>query len=281
MAESLPFAVIDYPAIDPVLVEIFGLPIRWYSLAYLGGLILGWLWMRRMVPVLKTPVSRADLDDYLLWATFGVILGGRLGYVLFYKPLFFAANPLAILQLWDGGMSFHGGMLGTLIATVLFCRRRSIPIFRFADMLVCAVPIGLFLGRIANFINGELWGRPTDVAWAMIFPSDPAQVPRHPSQLYEAGLEGLLLFILLNALAFKSRLGTDRPGTTTGIFFIGYGLARYIVEFARAPDAHLGLIGEFISMGQILSLPMLAIGLWFLWQAGRRAPSHLPSGSRP
>jgi len=280
MAHSLPIAVIDYPEIDPVLVEIFGLPIRWYSLAYLGGLILGWLWMRRMAPVLKTPVTRIQLDDYLLWATFGVILGGRLGYVLFYKPLFFATHPLAILQLWDGGMSFHGGMLGTLLATVLFCRRHGIPIFRFADMLVCAVPIGLLLGRIANFINGELWGRPSDVPWAMIFPRDPAQLPRHPSQLYEAGLEGIALFLLLNFLAFRTRLGPERPGAIAGVFFIGYGASRYLVEFARAPDSHLGLLGDIASMGQLLSLPMIAIGAWFVWKSGRLAGAQSGPGFR-
>jgi len=281
MPEAFPLAVIPYPEIDPVLVEIFGLPIRWYSLAYLGGLILGWLWMRRLAPVIKTPVTRLQLDDYLLWVTFGVILGGRLGYVLFYKPVFFLENPGATLQLWDGGMSFHGGMLGTLVATVLFCRRHAIPIFRFADLLVCAVPIGLLLGRIANFINAELWGRPTDMPWAMVFPTDPEQLPRHPSQLYEAGLEGLVLLVLLNGLALRSRLGIERPGTITGLFFIGYGLARYVVEFFRAPDAHLGLLAGLMSMGQLLSLPMIAIGVWFIWKAGRPAASRAGGGRGP
>jgi len=170
---------------------------------------------------------------------------------------------------------------GTLVATVLFCRRHAIPIFRFADLLVCAVPIGLLLGRIANFINAELWGRPTDMPWAMVFPTDPEQLPRHPSQLYEAGLEGLVLLVLLNGLALRSRLGIERPGTITGLFFIGYGLARYVVEFFRAPDAHLGLLAGLMSMGQLLSLPMIARGVWFIWKAGRPAASRAGGGRGP
>jgi len=280
MIKALPLAVIAYPEIDPVLVEIFGVPIRWYSLAYLGGLILGWLWMRRIAEVIGAPVTRRQFDDYLLWVTLGVILGGRLGYVLFYQPGFFLENPGAIFQLWEGGMSFHGGALGTAIATIAFCRHQGIPILRFSDVLVCAAPMGLFFGRIANFINGELWGRASDVPWAMVFPADPAQVPRHPSQLYEAALEGLVLFGLLNILAFTSRLGPDRPGALAGIFCIGYGAARYLVEFFRAPDPHLGLIGGIMSMGQILSLPLLAAGVWFLWHARQQAARSTPSGSR-
>lgn len=268
-----PAGGIPYPEIDPVLIEIFGLPIRWYSLAYLAGILLGWLWMRRMAPRVGVPVTRRQLDDFIMWATLGVILGGRLGYVLFYKPVDYLADPLAILRLWDGGMSFHGGLVGTTLAIVLFARNQRLPLYKFADLVAIAVPIGLFFGRLANFINGELWGRATDLPWAMVFPRDPAGLPRHPSQLYEALFEGVVLFALLNLLATRARLLERRPGTIVGLFFIGYGAARYLVEFAREPDAHLGLFAGIVSMGQILSLPMIAFGAWLVWQAGRAARS--------
>lgn len=264
----MPLAVIDYPEIDPVLVEIFGLPLRWYSLAYLGGLFLGWYWMRLVAQRRGVPVSVRQIDDFLAWATIGVILGGRLGYVLFYKPGFYLDHPLQALQIWDGGMSFHGGLLGVIAAIVLFSRKQGINPFRFSDLVACATPIGLFFGRIANFINGELWGRPTDAAWAMVFPRDPLQVPRHPSQLYEAALEGVVLFALINWMAFRS-CSLVRPGLLTGVFCAGYGLSRYFVEFAREPDTHLGLFAGFISMGQVLSLPMVAFGGWLIWRALR------------
>lgn len=262
---------IPYPEIDPVLVEIFGLPIRWYSLAYLAGILLGWLWMRRMAPRVGVPVTPRQLDDFIMWATLGVILGGRLGYVLFYRPAAYFDHPLSILRLWDGGMSFHGGLVGTTLMIIFFARTQRLPLFKFADLVAIAVPIGLFFGRLANFINGELWGRASDIPWAMVFPRDPLGLARHPSQLYEALLEGALLFLVLNLLALRGRLVARRPGTVVGLFFVGYGAARYLVEFAREPDAHLGLFGNFISMGQILSLPMIAFGAWLVWQAGRRS----------
>ena len=278
---SILLASLPYPDIDPVLARPFGFPIRWYSLAYLGGLILGWLWMRRMAPRIGTPITRQAIDDFLFWATLGVILGGRLGYVIFYKPGTYMADPMEILRLWDGGMSFHGGLIGTTLAILWFCRSRWIPLMRFADLVSLAVPIGLFFGRIANFINGELWGRPGDVPWAMVFPRDPLGVPRHPSQLYEAALEGIVLFLILNLVATHHDLARRRPGVVVGLFCAGYGVARFMVEFFREPDAYLGLIGGVISMGQILSLPLILFGAWLIWRALRVPPqAGRPTGGR-
>lgn len=273
MLDMSMMGVLAYPQIDPVLITIFGVPVRWYSLAYLGGLLLGWWWARRVAVRLAVPVTRLQIDDFLMWATFGVILGGRLGYVLFYKPMTYLSDPMAILRLWDGGMSFHGGLLGVVLAVILFCRKNRISLFRFSDMIATVAPIGLLLGRLANFINGELWGRAADLPWAMVFPYDPLQVARHPSQLYEAALEGLLLLLVLNFVVWRTSVAQRRPGLVSGLFFIGYGLSRYVVEFAREPDAHLGLLADFISMGQVLSLPMIAFGLWLVWQSGRQDAS--------
>ena len=272
-----------FPTIDPIAVEIGPFAIRWYALAYIAGLILGWRYMLRLTDDLprhtveiadengkpqkveEPVVSRLAVDDFLVWATIGVVLGGRLGYVLFYKPGFYLENPLNILTVWQGGMSFHGGLLGVCIATILFCRKRGIPLFRFADLLGCAAPIGLFFGRIANFINGELFGRAGDVPWAMVFPHGGPD-PRHPSQLYEATLEGLVLFVLL-AVLWRNQSLRDRPGMMAGIFFIGYGIARIIAEFFREPDAHLGFLFQGATMGQLLSVPMIAFGLWLIGRA--------------
>jgi phosphatidylglycerol---prolipoprotein diacylglyceryl transferase len=262
---------IPYPPIDPVLVAIGPFAIRWYALAYIAGLLLGWRYcvaLARRPPHVLTP---ADLDDFLVWATLGVVLGGRTGYVLFYKPGYYLENPLEIIQLWHGGMSFHGGAIGVVAALYLFCRRRNIPFLGLGDILVCAVPIGLFFGRIANFINGELFGRPSDVPWAMVFPSDPLRLPRHPSQLYEAGLEGLVLFVILFVLQRYTAV-RERPGLLAGVFLIGYGCARIIAEFFREPDAQLGFLVFGATMGQLLSLPLLAIGAYMIWRA-RRDPA--------
>lgn len=271
--------VLAYPEIDPVLVEIFGLPIRWYSLAYMAGLLFGWWWARKVAERTKTPVTRTDLDDFLTWAILAVILGGRLGYVLFYKPLAYIENPMTIFRLWDGGMSFHGGMLATTLAIIWFAKRRKIPLYRFADLIAAVVPVGLLLGRLANFINGELWGRATNLPWAMIFPSDPSGLPRHPSQLYEALLEGALLFLVLNWFVWRTDIMRRRPGFVVGLFFFGYGLSRFVIEYAREPDAHLGLFAGFISMGQILSLPMILFGLW-LMQDSKAALAREKAGAR-
>ena len=260
--------VIAYPAIDPVLFAWGPLVIRWYALAYVTGLLVGWrylLILARRPPQVATAVH---IDDFLVWATLGVILGGRLGYVLFYKPGFFFDNPLAIPQVWLGGMSFHGGMLGVAIATILFARQRTIPLFHFADLLACTAPIGLFLGRIANFINGELYGRASDVAWAMVFPRG-GPLARHPSQLYEAVLEGAVLFAVLFFLGRHEGL-RQRAGFLTGVFLAGYAVARGVAELFRQPDTHLGFLLGGTTMGQWLSIPMLGFGLYLILR--RRRP---------
>lgn len=253
---------IPYPVIDPVLVEIGPFAIRWYALAYLFGLILGWRYASWLAKRSQGRVAPIDIDDFLIWATAGVILGGRLGYVLFYRPEFYLANPLEIAKVWQGGMAFHGGLLGVVLAGVLFCRSRKLAVRPFADLIFCAAPIGLFLGRIANFINAELVGRPTEVPWAMIFPGHAE--PRHPSQLYQATLEGLVLFVLLHIL-WRLEAVRNRPGILSGAFLIGYGVFRSFAELFRQPDANLGVLFAGATMGQLLSLPMIAAGIALVW----------------
>lgn len=263
-------AAIPFPAIDPVLIEIGPFAIRWYALAYIVGLLLGWrycLYLASRPPYL---VTRDHIDDFFLWATLGVVLGGRLGYVLFYQSGYFLEHPLDILFVWQGGMSFHGGLVGVILAMHLFTRQRGLPFLALTDIVACATPIGLLLGRLANFINGELFGRPAEVPWAMVFPTG-GDLPRHPSQLYEAALEGLALFLVLFLLARFTR-SSERLGRLSGVFLIGYGIARIIVEFFREPDAQLGfLLGGTTTMGQLLSLPMIAFGLVLALRA-RPAP---------
>jgi len=255
---------IPYPAIDPVAVKIGPLAIRWYGLAYIVGLLLGWrytVWLAgqpRFNPAGSRPNAK-DLDDFLFWAMAGVLLGGRLGIVLFYKPSEYFADPISIFKIWEGGMSFHGGLLGVILAMILFARHIRIPFFCLADVVACATPIGLFFGRLANFVNGELWGRITDVPWAMVFPGAGPD-PRHPSQLYEAGSEGLILFAVLATLAQIAAVRT-RTGLLSGLFLIGYAVARSTCELFREPDSYLGFIIGGISMGQILSFPMLLAGI--------------------
>lgn len=253
-----------FPDIDPVLIQIGPFAIRWYALAYIAGLVLGW---RYVVALAQTPriwpgaapVTKLDVDDALLWAALGVIMGGRLGYVLVYNPAYFASHPLEIFYVWQGGMSFHGGAFGVLVAILLFARSRGIPPLSMMDLASAAAPIGLFFGRIANFINAELWGRVTDAPWGVIFPTG-GPLPRHPSQLYEAALEGIALFLLLRVLTHS--LGAlKKPGVTTGIFIAGYGVARTTVEFFREPDQQIGyLFGDWLTMGMILSVPMVLVG---------------------
>ena len=258
---------IPFPAIDPVLIEIGPFAIRWYALAYIAGLVLAWRycrWMTSLPPKRLTPVA---FDDFLLWATLGVVLGGRLGYVIFYKPGYFLYHPQEILFLWQGGMSFHGGLLGVLGAIFFFARKQGVHYFTLADIVGAATPIGLGLGRVANFINGELYGRTTTVPWSMVFPNGGPE-PRHPSQLYQAFLEGLLLFLALYILARRGAL--QRTGLLSGCFMIGYALSRMIAEFFREPDAHLGFILGPITMGQVLSLPMLIVGVIILVWAYRQ-----------
>ncbi|MFN3721848.1 MAG: prolipoprotein diacylglyceryl transferase [Paracoccaceae bacterium] len=285
---------IPFPNISPDIfaIEIFGmtLALRWYALAYIVGLIGGWRLvlstMRRPALWQNAPPMTADQVERLLtWVIIGVILGGRLGFVLFYQPGFYLQNPGAILRVWEGGMSFHGGFLGVAVAGTIFCRREGIPMRSAADVMALAAPLGLFLGRLANFINAELWGRPTTMPWGVAFPGEAAQAcpdvagicARHPSQLYEAVLEGFLLGIVLLWLAYR-RGWLKWPGALTGLFIAGYGAARFVVEFVRQPDAQfitqgnpLGLalhIGGYgLTMGQILSVPMIAVGLWLLLRA--------------
>ncbi len=266
--------LLTFPDIDPVAVNIFGLMIHWYAVMYLVGFAVGYVLMRRRLrhePYASIsrpkPWSPVDVEDLLLYAVAGVIGGGRLGYVLFYKPGFYLENPIDIFKLWEGGLSFHGGALGVVIALAIFAWRRGRPFLQVADFLVPAVPIGLAAGRIGNFINGELWGRAAsaDLPWAMIFPTG-GDVPRHPSQLYQALLEGLLLFVVLWLYARRPHY----RGQVAAVFLIGYGVLRFIVEFWREPDAYLGFLSLGLSMGQWLSAPMVLIGiiLW-LWSRGR------------
>lgn len=250
--------VLPFPDIDPIAVALGPVAIRWYSLAYIVGLVAGWRYCRRLAARPPKAIDPDAFDDFLLWATLGVVLGGRLGYVLFYKPAYFLANPLEIFVIWQGGMSFHGGAAGVILAIILFAWKRGVSWLSLGDLVVCAVPIGLFLGRLANFVNGELYGRAAEVHWAMVFPFDPEQVPRHPSQLYEAALEGIVLFLLLYLLVRRGWL--ERPGAIGGAFLAGYGVARIVVEFFREPDAHLGFLLGFTTMGQVLSLPLIIAG---------------------
>ncbi|HEV2162847.1 MAG TPA: prolipoprotein diacylglyceryl transferase [Stellaceae bacterium] len=263
---------IPFPPLNPIALSLGPFVVRWYALAYIAGLVIGWrycMWIASQPPRVA---RREDIDDFLVWATLGVIIGGRTGYVLFYRPEFYFANPNEILKLWHGGMSFHGGALGVLVAIWLFVRQRKLKFLAFADIIAPAVPMGLFFGRIANFINDELWGRVTDVPWAMVFPSDPDHLPRHPSQLYEATLEGLVLFLIL-FFVMRRTDARQRPGTLAGTFLIGYGVARIIGECFRQPDANLNFIFWDVTMGQILSVPVLILGIWLLWYA-RRQPKQ-------
>jgi phosphatidylglycerol---prolipoprotein diacylglyceryl transferase len=267
--------VIPFPAINPVLISIGPFAVRWYALAYIVGIIAGWFYARALIASEKlwggkAPFTVIDFDDFVIWITLGIILGGRLGYVLFYNLPHFAANPIEIFQLWNGGMSFHGGVIGCILAIVLFARRRHIPVLSLADVTAAVAPIGLFLGRLANFVNGELWGRPTDVPWAMIFPHG-GPIPRHPSQLYEATLEGVVLFIVL---VFLVRAGAlKRPGLMTGVFAIGYGCARIFCEFFREPDVQLGFLWGGLTMGMLLCVPLVIAGVAIVVVVLRRAPN--------
>jgi phosphatidylglycerol:prolipoprotein diacylglycerol transferase len=267
-------APLQFPQFDPVLVHLGPLSIRWYALAYITGLVVGWQVMRRLVRKPPEVATQAQTDDFLTWATLGVVLGGRLGYVMFYQPSFYLKNPLQIPAVWTGGMSFHGGMLGVVVALVVFCRLNGIPLLGFADRLAIVTPIGLGLGRLANFINGELWGRPAPdwLPWRMIFPRSGDGVARHPSQIYEALMEGVLLFLLVwffsRSLSVRSRFGM-----LTGIFLIGYGVARSVGEFFREPDAFLGFLWAGATMGQLLSIPMIIAGAALVAFSQRRLPA--------
>ncbi len=267
------FLVIPYPVIDPVAIEIGPLAIRWYGLAYMAGILLGWLYARRLVsqPNLwngKPPMTVSQADDFLLWITLGIVLGGRLGFVLFYEPSYFWANPAEIPAVWNGGMAFHGGLLGVVIAVYLFSRSKSINPLSLGDIASAATPFGLFFGRIANFINAEVVGRVSDVPWAMVFPGA-GDSPRHPSQLYEGALEGIVLFTILCIATYRYKALT-RPGMVFGLFLCFYGLFRSFVEFFREPHAGHPLDIGIFTPGIVYSIPMVLIGLWLIWRARQK-----------
>jgi phosphatidylglycerol:prolipoprotein diacylglycerol transferase len=266
------FAALPFPEIDPVALQIGPLALRWYALAYIAGILLGWAYARHLVgrPAYwrgPAPLTPAHLEDFVLYATVGIVLGGRIGYALFYNWPYYSQNPGEILALWQGGMSFHGGLLGIIAAILLFSWRRGVPLLSLADVVSAAGPIGLFFGRIANFVNGELYGRVGDVPWAMVFPHAGPE-PRHPSQLYEAALEGLLLFAILHVAIRAGAL--TRPGLVTGLFLAGYALARSFAELFRQPDEQIGFLAGGLTMGSLLSLPMLLGGALLIYLALRR-----------
>ena len=274
----MPLLALPFPALNPILIEIGPFAIRWYALAYILGVLLGWLYARVLVRSERlwggrAPLSVLDLDDFILWVTLGIILGGRIVYVLFYNPAHFAAHPAEIFQLWKGGMSFHGGFTGCVVAVILFARSRGISMLSLGDVTCAVGPIGLFLGRLANFVNGELWGRTSDVPWAMVFPGG-GPLPRHPSQLYEAALEGLVLFVVL-ALVIRAG-GLRRPGLVIGTFAVGYAVVRCISELFREPDQQLGFLWGGLTMGMLLSVPMMVFGVVLIALALRRAPAPAP-----
>lgn len=269
----MPLLVISFPDVDPVAIQIGPIGIRWYALAYIAGIVLGWQLMKVIARRPPTLMSGEQCDDFVMWATFGIVIGGRLGHVLFYQPLYYLEHPLEILMVWRGGMSFHGGLLGVLAAIWWTGRRTGAGFLRVGDVIAAVTPIGLFFGRIANFINGELWGRITDVPWAMVFPTG-GPFPRHPSQLYEAILEGIVLFGVMMFMVFRTRL-RERPGFIGGVFLIGYALARSGAELFREPDY---LVMGLVTAGQFLSLPMIVIGVWLL-MLSRRSRSTGASSS--
>ena len=259
-------AALPFPNIDPVLFSIGPVAVHWYGLAYVVGILLAWRYARwlastdRLWASGKPAMTPADIDDFLLWAAAGIVLGGRIGYILFYDFAAFADNPLRLFQIWNGGMSFHGGLLGTTVAMILYARRRHIVVWSLFDVIAAAAPIGLFLGRIANFINSELWGRVSDVPWAVLFPNG-GPLPRHPSQLYEAVLEGPILFLALYVLIWRHGK-LKQPRYVAGAFLAGYAASRILVEFVREPDVHIGyLFGDWLTMGMLLSVPMVLIGI--------------------
>ncbi len=279
------FALIPFPDIDPVAISIGPFAVHWYGLAYVAGIMLGWLYARRLVsmPTLwksdRSPITHAHLDDFLVWVAAGVVIGGRTGYILFYDLAAVIDNPIRAIEIWNGGMSFHGGFLGATLAIILFARRNGIPVWSMLDIIAAVVPLGLLFGRIANFVNGELWGRLSSMPWAIVFPTG-GPFARHPSQLYEAALEGIVLLLVLALLIFRFR-ALKTPGLVAGTFVTGYALSRIFVEFFREPDKQLGyLLGtDWLTMGMVLSTPMIALGVASILRA--RAAARRPSGIDP
>ena len=254
--------------LNRVALSLGPLQIHWYSLAYIAGILLGWYYLTRLIAQPNAPLARRHADDFVFYATIGILAGGRLAYVLFYQPEILR-HPLDVFKLWQGGMSFHGGALGVSLGIFYMARKYELSWLRIHDYIACCAPFGLFFGRIANFVNGELWGRPSDVPWAIIFPDAPDGVPRHPSQLYEAGLEGLLLGLVL-AFFFWRTNARNEPGKLVGIFLLGYGISRFVVEFFREPDVQLGTLSWGLTMGQTLTVPMLVGGIYLIATAPRR-----------
>ncbi len=270
-------AIMPFPNIDPIAFAIGPVAIHWYGLAYVAGIMIGWYYARLIAandslwPGNVSPITKAQLDDFVVWVALGVVLGGRIGYILFYDMPAIIESPIRAIQIWNGGMSFHGGLTGTTIAMIIFAKRNKIPLWNLFDIVAAVVPVGLFFGRIANFINGELWGRLTDVPWAVVFPTG-GPFARHPSQLYEAGLEGIVLVLVLAALIYGMK-ALKTPGFVAGVFVCGYALSRIFVEFFREPDAQLGyLLGtNWLTMGMVLSSPMILLGLWAMIRARHQA----------
>lgn len=282
--------VLPFPVFDPVALSIGPIDIRWYALAYIAGILIGWWYTRRLIandalwpvrtpgrdedenPLPRSGVKKTDLDDMIIWITLGIILGGRFGFVLVYAPGYYIQNPLEAFMLWQGGMSFHGGFAGVILAVSIFSYVRGVNPIRIGDVIAAAAPIGIFFGRIANFINGELWGRVTDVPWAMVFPMAGPD-PRHPSQLYEAALEGVLLFLAIRIATHRFN-AFHKPGMVIGIFVLGYGAGRTFVEFFRQYDPAIGLYWGWMSTGMALSIPMIIIGAGIIWFAQMRASKN-------
>jgi phosphatidylglycerol:prolipoprotein diacylglycerol transferase len=273
---------LPFPNIDPVAFSLGPFSVRWYALAYLAGVALGALYGMSLLKRKSLwrdntpPFDTSTLLDFAFWAVIGIVVGGRTGYVLFYNLSYYMGHPAEILALWDGGMSFHGGLIGIILAMIFFARSRHANVLSALDLIAAVGPIGLFLGRLANFINGELYGAPTTLPWAVVFPTDPEGLPRHPSQLYEAALEGIVLFIVLRLMTHVF-YALRRPGLVAAVFGIGYSLARIVVEFVRLPDVQIGyLYGGWLTMGQVLSLPTLIAGLIILVYAATRPRSGRP-----
>ncbi len=277
MIESLKlFALMPFPNIDPVAFSLGPIAVHWYGLAYVAGILCGWHYARRLAskdtlwPNNRSPITVTHLDDFLVWVAVGIVLGGRIGYILFYDLGAVVHDPVRAIEIWNGGMSFHGGFIGATLAMVMFARRNAIPVLSIFDIVATVVPFGLFFGRIANFINGELWGRLSDAPWAVVFPTG-GPFARHPSQLYEAALEGIVLLLILALLVFRMKV-LKTPGLASGAFVFGYGLSRIFIEFFREPDGQLGYLAfGWLTMGMILSLPMVAAGLWLMLRARRHS----------
>ena len=278
MISLFEFSAIAFPNIDPVLLRLGPLQVHWYGIAYVVGILFSWWYTRKLVTTNslwgnRLPKITSDhLDDFLTWAVVGIILGGRLGYILFYDFGEFAQNPLRIFEIWKGGMSFHGGLLGVLLAMILFARKHGFSPFNLFDIITAAAPVGIFCVRLTNFINGELFGKPTDLPWAIAFPNG-GPVPRHPSQLYEAALEGLVMFLILWLLTYQWKK-LRQPGFIAGAFILWYATSRILIEFVRLPDAQIGyLFGNWLTMGMVLSIPLALTGIWAISTSTRRANS--------